>query len=211
MCTPPFASVAVVTQSSPLQQSASAVQTCEVAPQTLAATQTPFVQASAESQQGVVAEQAEAVAAHEGVVVAALQAPLVAPCGMSQPRPVQQSPVVVQVPFTPRHAVPHLPASQVPVQHSPLNVHAAPSVLHVPGVPPAWHRHPSSTPYVQAPSQQLVSLAPPHSSPVGVQADAEEQRSTPLESGTHGAPPQHWSLNWQIWSVAMQQSGFDAS
>lgn len=79
----PLVLVVVVRQASPLQQSASAVQECEEPPQRIGATQVPLVQVCAESQHGVVAEQAPPVWAQD--VFAVWQVPLVAPWGITQP------------------------------------------------------------------------------------------------------------------------------
>jgi hypothetical protein len=76
-------------------------------------------------------------------------------------------------------------------------------------VPSYWH---------EVGAQQEVSASPAHSVPCGLQVDTT-QWSTPSESGTHGAPPQHWSRNWQTFVVvtfagsaaAMQQLGSFAS
>lgn len=71
-------------------------------------------------------------------------------------------------------------------------------------------------------AQQLVSVSPVQTPPFAVQVGwvGREQWRTPVVgSGTHGAPPQHWSLNWQTFAVVtfagsaagMQQAGLFAS
>lgn len=64
-------------------------------------------------------------------------------------------------------------------------------------------------------AQQERSAAPLQAPPCGVQVETAVQWRTPLASGTQGAPPQHWSLNWQTlalvsWpgaAAGMQQAG----
>jgi hypothetical protein len=196
---------------SPSQQPASFVHAWACAPQVFAARQVPFEQLSAESQHGVVTEHAPPVCAQEGAGPELSQVPLVAPDGMAQPSPLQQSAPVVQAPPDPRHGSVHLPASHVLEQQSPLAVHAAPFAEHWTGGSFDEHFQPVSMRYVQGPLQQVVSLAPSHVVPVSLHAAAAVQRSTPAPSGTQGSPPQHWSLNWQMLPVAMQQAGFAES
>jgi hypothetical protein len=51
-------------------------------------------------------------------------------------------------------------------------------------------------------AQHLGSSASSQAAPFGVQLEAPAvQWRTPSASGTHGAPPQHWSLNWQTFAV----------
>ena len=58
-----------------------------------------------------------------------------------------------------------------------------------------------------------------HPVPTGLQLVCTVQTSFPFGPGTHGAPPQHWSLNWQTFAVVtfagsaagMQQAGLFAS
>ena len=64
-------------------------------------------------------------------------------------------------------------------------------------------------------AQQERSPAPLQAPPAGVHVETAVQWRTPLASGTQGAPPQHWSLNWQTlalvswpgWAAGMQQAG----
>lgn len=71
---------------------------------------------------------------------------------------------------------------------------------------------------MQGPLQQ-VSDEPVHAVPVAlhVTGGGGVQRRSPFASGTHGTPPQHWSLNWQmppgvvVVPAAMQQPGVEAS
>jgi hypothetical protein len=60
------------------------------------------------------------------------------------------------------------------------------------------------------PAQQLPSSTPAQAPFSAVQAGTV-QRSTPAASGTHGAPLQHWSRNWQTSPAGMQQAGLLAS
>lgn len=50
------------------------------------------------------------------------------------------------------------------------------------------------------PPQQVVSPAPEHSAPSGLQL---AHRNSPLPSGWQDVPPQHCSLNWQVEPDAM--------
>lgn len=176
------------------------------------------------------------------------QVPLVEPSGMLQTAPVQQSPSAVQVPPAPTQAVTQawLVGSQVPEQHWPSCAHVAPVGTHETQRPPKHWRLQQVSPVEQvAPrgEQLVVSTAhlyadtPSHwqefgaqqevsSSPVQVVPAARQdggaavQWSTPVAgSGTQGAPPQHWSRNWQTLAVVsadgswagMQQAGLFAS
>lgn len=124
------------------------------------------------------------------------QEPCVAPGGIAQERPEQQSADTVQASLcrwqTGWHA--WLSASQKPEQH-------CESALQVePTAPQAAAAH---LPEVQVPLQQSALLV---QVPV-VGTHAPPQRSTPCASGTHGARPQHWSRNWQTSPCGMQQFG----
>ncbi len=57
----------------------------------------------------------------------------------------------------------------------------------------------------------LVAPAGAQIDPAGRQVPASAQRSTPLASGVHGAPPQHWSRNWHTAPAWMQHCGSFAS
>ena len=92
--------------------------------------QTPLVHVSVALQHGTPVEQLRLVAAH--AAAAAWQVPCVAPSGMLQDEPAQQSPSTVQlapdawqepppvvpVPPVPPVQSPHLPPVQVPLQQS---------------------------------------------------------------------------------------------
>ncbi len=100
------------------------------------------------------------------------------------------------------------------------------SVAHVAPVTP---HPPVSRPHLKPPApselqvfgaQQERSSAPLQAWSFGVQVEMFAlQCSTPFTSGTQGAPPQHWPLNWQTFTVvrlagsavAMQHAGLFAS
>lgn len=124
----------------PEQQGAVTLHAWEAVPQVAGGVQTPFVQVSVALQHCTVAEQLWLVLAH---TEAAAQVPEVAPAGMAQEAPAQQSLLVVQVPPTPwqEEGVPEppLPSAQVPLTHEPLQqsvaavalVQTPPASLHV--------------------------------------------------------------------------------
>ena len=175
-------------------------------------------------------EQLWVVAAH---TAAAWQVPCVAPSGMLQAEPAQQSASPVQVPpvawqevDVPEPSVQsaHLPLVQVPLQQSVPAVQVPPVSLQmdtgVTGVVPAKGRHaknPASPYLVQVspePVQQLVSAAPVQDAPKGLHAGVPPPhfRIIPaLGSGAHAWPLQHWSLNWQTAPGSTQHRGFVAS
>jgi hypothetical protein len=98
------------------------------------------------------------------------------------------------------------PAQQVDgaaAQLTPLARHVVVEVQTVPA--PSTRRH-------LVPAQH-VSFVVEHDAPAAVHVPplGAAQRRTPEASGTHGEPPQHWSLNWQTWPVWMQQFGLFAS
>jgi hypothetical protein len=171
------------------------------------------------------------------------QVPLVAPSGMLQTDPPQQSPSAVQLPLGGTHAATHvwLSTSHVPEQHCPFPAHVSPfgtqathcaptqSVLQQ-SAPPLHGAPMSPQPVVGTPhtnpsppslrqelgAQQDVSPVPEHVAPAGVHVGAAAvQWSTPVASGTHGAPLQHWSRNWQTLASPvpglMQHAGSSAS
>jgi hypothetical protein len=124
------------------------------------------------------------------------QVPAVAPAGMLQPRPAQQSAATVQVSPVRWQYRTHCreSGSHAPEQQSPSAAHVWPDALQ------AVAAH---FPAVQVPEQQSALLV---QVPVdGMQAPP--QRRTPWASGTHGARPQHCSRNWQTFPWAMQQAG----
>jgi hypothetical protein len=139
--------------------------------------------------------------------------PFVAPAGMEQERPEQQSAAAVQAPPEGWQAA---GAWQVPAMHSveqqsvpavqalPFCLQVVPGVPPPPGVPAGVRQTVGpSTALSQAPSQQAFGAAGSQAAPSGVH-DGAVHRSVPAASGTHGFPPQHWSLNWQTSPAAMQ-------
>jgi hypothetical protein len=97
-----------------VQQLVSSTQACETSEQNCGEPQVPALQTSSAPQQGTVAEQLSPEKAHSPPVP---QVPLVAPGGMSQLRPAQQSAPMVQAPAWPWQGGRQVPASQVPEQH----------------------------------------------------------------------------------------------
>lgn len=151
--------------------------------------------------------------------------PLDEPPGMTQERPVQQSADAVHVlPETlqaegARHTSPPSgPAAHVPEQHSADEAHdwsfglqlgvpaslVPPSVVVVVGI---WQMEPSSVPRHCVPGQQaLAPASAPQKLPsaMHVLAVAHTKPAPPSGRGRHGAPLQHWSLNWQASPGPMQ-------
>ena len=143
--------------------------------------------------------------------------PLVEPGGMLHAYPVQQSTVLVHTPpcgwqaigawQVPEPTPPSVPRQRCEQQSLP-SVHAVPLALHTPasGDPPpdpasggggreVWHAKELSPVRRQSlPAQHWLELGL-QDEPMGVQL-AVVQTSFPVPSGRHGAPPQHWSLNW---------------
>jgi hypothetical protein len=180
------------TQASPAQQAASAVQRCACGVQVSGTWQVPPRQSSSAEQQSALAWQLSPV---EAQVAPVPQVPEVAPAGMSQARPAQQSPFTVQAPLEEMQGGAQDPPTQLPEQQSMAVVQAVPFTLQVAGwvqVQLSW------APRTQVSgAQQEGSSAPAQLPPVGVQEETEAQRSTPAASGTQGEPLQHWSRNWQ--------------
>lgn len=203
-----------------------AVQAWRFCAQVGGAVQTPPVQVSPVVQHGIVPLHDCPVLAQVGPVLPA-QVPLVAPGGMLQVSPEQQSAVTVQLPAAWTHAARQKPASQRPEQHwafveqdVPTAVQDAPQVcatgsqapkqqgvLALQGwpesaqVPPpdtVEQAQPTSVTWRQVVPVQhgsgegaVVAPAAAQIEPEGRQVPASAQRSTPLASGVHGAPPQH--------------------
>lgn len=175
--------------------------------------QAPLVQVSVALQHGTPVEQLWLVAAH--TATAAWQVPCVAPSGIPQAEPAQQSTSPVQVPpgawqevDVPEPPGPvqsaHLPLVQRPLQQAVPAVQAPPVSRQVDtgvtGVVPAEGRHAKNplSPYLvqvsPEPVQQLVSEVPVQDAPNGVHADAPPPhfRIIPsLGSGAHAWPLQH--------------------
>jgi hypothetical protein len=155
---------------------------------------------------------------------AAEQVPVVAPVGMVQ-MPEQHWPPAEQArPFetqethlgpvpTSRHS--SLQHAASPAQGRPAAVQLEVCVLHLHAPLPGA----DSTQVLGA--QQERSSGPAQAPSFGVHVGpvGRVQWRTPLASGTQGAPPQHWSLNWQTFAVVtfagstagMQQAGSFAS
>jgi hypothetical protein len=142
--------------------------------------QVPFTHASRVLQQGTDDEHGALVPAQDA---AAWQVPLVAPGGMSQELPLQQSALTVQLPPAPTQGGLHCPSRHDPEQQSVPVAQTAPMPLHAWGAAqvnwPAWK--------VQDPVQQLPSSAPPQLAPTGLQVETAAQRRTPSSPGTQGA------------------------
>jgi hypothetical protein len=162
----------------------------------------------------------------------------------TQTVPEQQSESAVQSPLGAWQGATQVPdpRSQVEEQHWPFEVQESPfetQLTHSSGaplqsvlqqspapeqlVPAAPHAPPGTAHLNSAPSkrhefgaQHSVLSAPEHVAPVTMQLGAAAvQRRTPSAPGTHGAPLQHWSRNWQTFAVPvpgwMQQAGSFAS
>lgn len=196
------------TQASGLQQSASATQCWSCGTQSCGTWQVPSRHCSPAVQQGTVPEQLWPVPAQTAPVE---QVPLVAPGGMSQASPAQQSPSTVQVPVEGTQGGLQTLPTQAPEQQSSAEAQAPPDGLQVAG---AWQVKaglPEGLSWHEAGAQQDGSSAPAQAAPDGEQAEVVAQRSTPAASGTQGTPSQHWSRNWQTAPGWMQQSGLAAS
>lgn len=195
---------------------------------------TPFVQLSVVVQHGTVPLQTWPVLAQVGPVPL-WHVPLVAPGGISQESPEQQSAVTVHEPSAGWHAAwqsPSLqiveqqsapwlhafpfgkhevqtPPTQPPTQHSPLEVQAASGSLQPGGGVPVAQTQPISVTFVQVAPVQHAGVPPATQvAPLGRHwVGGSTQRRTPSAPGVHGAPPQHWSRNWQMAPGWMQQLG----
>ena len=140
---------------------------------------------------------------------------------MTQLAPLQQSAEAVQMAPMPWHTTgaPQTPFVQICEQQLAENAQVPPFALHngpastaPPSVvPPSGDTPPSPpvsvkgrhTPAMQnAPPQQLASVA--HVAPRGAQV-LVVQRKMPPSPGRQSAPLQHWSRNWQMSPLAMQQ------
>jgi hypothetical protein len=226
------------TQMYPVQHAAVGLHACSAVPQPVGGggPQTPLVQTSPALQHRTVAEQLWLVLAQTD---AATQVPEVAPAGMAQEVPAQQSAFTVQVPFTAWQedgGVPVLPP--LPVQSAQVPLVAPAAMVQVPlqqsvpaaQVPPVslqvlddvGSRHAKNaplSPYASqvSPEQQLVSLVPVHCAPNGVQVAVvllpppHFSFMPSFGSGAHAWLLQHWSLNWQIWPGSMQHCGLAPS
>jgi hypothetical protein len=102
-----------------------AVQDCSGSEHWTGGVQVPLVHVSAELQHGMVPLHDWLVSAQVGPVLPA-QVPLVAPAGMSQVRPEQQSAFTVQAPVSGWQAGRQMLPSQIVEQHSPPAVQAFP-------------------------------------------------------------------------------------
>ncbi len=144
-------------------------------------------------------------------VETAWQVPLVAPGGMEQERPVQQSPSAVQEALVEPHGGAQTSPAQLFEQQSLATPQSWSLALQVAGTS-QLKALPSKLQTV--PEQQLASSAPAHAPWSAVQV-GRVQRSTPSAPGTQGAKLQHWSRNWQTLAApvpgGMQQPGVVAS
>lgn len=112
---------------------------------------------------------------------------------MLQLRPLQQSPLTVQVAFSGWHSdgASHLPPLQIPEQQVPLVLQVAPLARQLPSA--SWQVWLSSPVAKQLPEQQPElppSLTGVQALPKEVQVDTVHRR-TPASSGTQGALLQH--------------------
>ena len=105
-----------------------------------------------------------------------------------------------------RHA-PEPPSAGLP----PSTVPGPPPSAPVP-VPPStgggfWQTYANSELGRQAVPLQQVDAAGLQGSPIPVQLPAVQREAPPSAPGRHGAPLQHWSLNWHTLPAWMQQPG----
>lgn len=149
------------------------------------------------------------------------QVPEVAPLALLQARPVQQSADAVQAFPCGEHSRagwqmfgPPSNDVQLPAQHWLEAVQLELFALQVPASaasPPSLvtggslQADPSSEGRQSVPAQQLPEPVP-HVAPSPRQDNppAQVRPAPPSALGRQGAPPQHWSLNWQAWPSAMQ-------
>jgi hypothetical protein len=127
------------------------------------------------------------------------QEPAVAPAGIWQANPAQQSAETVHAADCPWQARTHwrVSRSHCSEQHSAASAQVSPVPLQTGGTEQRW-----SAPHVpeqQSPSMVQVAPGETHATP--------PQRSTPSPSGTHGARLQHCSRNWQTSPSGLQQAG----
>lgn len=150
----------------------------------------------------------------------AWQVPAVAPLALTHERPVQQSADAVHAWACGEQSFagwqllgPPSVDAQIPAQHSTALAQVEPVALQLPAST-VWvgNRQAKLLPEAPhtVPAQQLVPAppsAPTQVVPSGRQVCGPAQVSPvpPSPLGRHGAPPQHWSLNWQALPVAMQQ------
>jgi hypothetical protein len=141
----------------PSQQSAEVEQACETSEQVWGIWQTPSRHSSVGPlQQGTASEQACPVSAHSEVE--STQVPLVAPAGMSQVNPAQQSAFTVQLPPSPTQAAaPQVPSVHAPEQHSSASEQERPSSLQPEGWVPQVEVAVSQMPVQH--SEPVVQLA----------------------------------------------------
>jgi len=148
--------------------------------------------------------------------------PVVEPVGMEHEYPLQQSAVLVQIDpcgwqaMGGWHCLLEPSPKQRSEQQSVLLVQLEVFALHTPasgvpasGVPASvggggnWQAEmPVSVARHWVPEQHSVELL--HCVPTVLHVPTV-QTSFPFGPGTHGAPPQHWSLNWHSFPAAMQQ------
>jgi hypothetical protein len=155
--------------------------------------------------------------------------PTLAPPGMRQPRPAQQSDADVQALLCGWQACGawHVPPVQMPEQHPAPLEHVCPLAVQIgpPSTPPVPASVPPVPPSVPPPGEvpvgrqtyvssstarhavpaQQPELDGSHTVPTGSHVGAGWQEKAPSAPGRQRLPLQHWSLNWQVLPWEMQQ------
>lgn len=140
--------------------------------------------------------------------------PVMVPGGIAHDVPVQQSAVAVHTPPCgwQTRAGPHIPFVQSSEQHCADDVHVARFARHWPAslgpasTPPSKSRHapPEHASGAQQPPEPPSSVQlPPGGTHVGT-----THCTPPSAPGTHAAPLQHWSRNWQRLPASMQHGAW---
>ena len=178
-------------------------------------------------QHGLVVEQVCPAPGHTDI----WQVPTLAPLGLLQARPEQQSADAVQAWFSGEHSwagwqmfAPPSVEVQMPAQHSAEAAQVVPFDLHTPAsatVPPSAaggigsrQANVVDSSLMDAaqtvPAQQVLPAPPSAAAQLAPSAEhvtggAQVSPVPPSPFGKHGEPPQHWSLNWHDWPAPMQQ------
>lgn len=164
-------------------------------------------------QHGWLAEHVWPTAGH----VEGWQVPVAESGAMVHPRPAQQSAAAVQPRPCAEHSgggwqmgAPPSRVEQTPEQHCDAAVHASALAWQVPASVASWHANPLLVARHTEPAQHMALM--PASAAIeqplprpGQTPEIAQTNAPPSRAARQGAPPQHWSLNWQAWPPAMQQ------